>query len=102
MYEYCNSPLNNLCTACSEDQFTCSDGSSVPLNFECDGVQDCSGGEDEQNDCPEGGDIDGNGDVNNWGGGNDHSTTVAYNYGGGNSNENNGVDDDQTPNDGNS
>jgi hypothetical protein len=36
-------------TACVYNQFTCGDGTCIPMVFICDGKKDCAGGEDENN-----------------------------------------------------
>ena len=41
--------MSYLQTSCSGDEFTCSDGTCVPLNFRCDLKADCSDRSDEQN-----------------------------------------------------
>ena len=40
--------LETTCPGMFEDEnFACSDGSTVPADWVCDGTDDCDGGEDE-------------------------------------------------------
>jgi len=51
------SPSPSFSTLCHHDEFSCKNGLCIPLEWSCDNVNDCYGGEDEKNchylhDCP--------------------------------------------------
>lgn len=46
------SPIYSFAECDTETEFTCKDGSCIPIERKCDQENDCGGGEDEQ-DCGE-------------------------------------------------
>lgn len=47
-YDYVDCYMGEGCP----QQFSCADGDQIPMDWVCDGGEDCTGGEDEQQDCP--------------------------------------------------
>ena len=43
-------PIFNFCFSCSDSEFTCGDGTCIPLESKCDGMSDCKDELDES-DC---------------------------------------------------